>query len=988
MSYRMLLILAISFHISSIAITQTQEVAVLEQGKAITQELSGTTEHSYKITLQDGQYTKVIVEQLEIDVVAKVFTASGKAISDLDSESRIGRQEKIEIVSDSAAEYQITIKARYPQMPVGKYKIHWMDVHNATKQERILEQARRLDSEALQSFNAGEYQKAINLGEKSLSLTEETLESDDSEIAHSLFRLGKYYRNAGEYPKAEQSYLRAQNILEKKFGLEDLEVSFPLNNLGFLYYDIRDYSSAEPLYERSLMIKERVMGSAHPLVAATLTNMGLLQWKKGDYLKAQNYFQQALKIFEKTSGPESTDAAMCLHNLGIVFKESGDYIKGEQYYKRALQNWEATLGKEHPKVAMALESLGILYRDKGDYANAETFLKRAIQIEQNTEGADPNYAHTLVILALLYEAKGDISNAIEYQSQANAIEEKYIPMNISIGPESRKLDYFSQMMKEEERRISLHIRSAPDNFKARDLAATSILQRKGRVLDAMSDTMAALRHRLDPEDEALMNELDSIKAEVAQLALSGPQGITHIKYEQKLSSLEKKRDKLESEISRRGFNLYQPSQPVTLEAIRAEIPENAALIEFAAFHPSNPKTPIEQDQPGEVYYVAYVIRRDGEIRWQELGSAKEIESLVNRLRQSLSDPERKDVQQAARKFDERIMQQIRLLAGDATQLLISPDGMLNLIPFEALVDEDGHYLVEHYSVIYLSSGRDLLRMRANANKESDPVIFANPMFGDPELTQSGQSKSENETLRKKRLAAAKRESITTGSDLSDVYFMPLASTAQEARAIKSLFVKADVLTGTRASESSLKKVVAPRILHIATHGFFLTDQSESSSKVNGKSTRSIRANVKVENPLLRSGLALAGANLPKPKDDDGILTALEASSLNLWGTKMVTLSACDTGLGEVKNGEGVYGLRRAFILAGTETLVMSLWGVNDYVTRELMTRYYKGLKEGLGRGEALRKVKLIMLKDKRYRHPYYWASFIQSGEWANLDGNR
>jgi CHAT domain-containing protein len=235
---------------------------------------------------------------------------------------------------------------------------------------------------------------------------------------------------------------------------------------------------------------------------------------------------------------------------------------------------------------------------------------------------------------------------------------------------------------------------------------------------------------------------------------------------------------------------------------------------------------------------------------------------------------------------------------------------------------------------------------------------------------------------------AKRQSVTTGADLSEVYFAPLGGTAQEAQAIKSLFAEATVLTDTQATESELKRVAAPRILHIATHGFFLTDVAGSSSDASEIKTRAIRASTKIENPLLRSGLALAGANLHKSGNDDGILTALEASGMNLWGTKLVTLSACDTGLGEIKNGEGVYGLRRAFVLAGTETLVMSLWPVSDYVTREIMTAYYRGLKQGQGRGEALRQVQLSMLKQKGREHPFYWASFIQSGEWANLEGKR
>ena len=138
------------------------------------------------------------------------------------------------------------------------------------------------------------------------------------------------------------------------------------------------------------------------------------------------------------------------------------------------------------------------------------------------------------------------------------------------------------------------------------------------------------------------------------------------------------------------------------------------------------------------------------------------------------------------------------------------------------------------------------------------------------------------------------------------------------------------------------------------------------------------------NPLLRSGLALAGANRRGERADDGILTALEASGLNLWGTKLVVLSACDTGVGEVRNGEGVYGLRRSFVLAGAESMLMSLWPVSDLTTRELMTGYYKNLKQGLGRGESLRRVQLEMLKRPNRRHPFYWASFIQSGDWKTL----
>jgi len=216
-------------------------------------------------------------------------------------------------------------------------------------------------------------------------------------------------------------------------------------------------------------------------------------------------------------------------------------------------------------------------------------------------------------------------------------------------------------------------------------------------------------------------------------------------------------------------------------------------------------------------------------------------------------------------------------------------------------------------------------------------------------------------------------------------------------AIKAVLPEASLLLERQATEAALKRASAPRILHIATHGFFLDDQGERRAE-----TRNIPGNdprrisdprlggwaAQIENPLLRSGLALSGANLGKNGDDDGLLTALEVAGLDLWGTKLVALSACDTGLGEVKNGEGVQGLRRALVLAGSESQVISLWAVPDELAKDIIIPYYKALRRGEGRGEGLRQVQLRMLRSRDRRHPFYWAAFIQSGEWGNLDGRR
>jgi CHAT domain-containing protein len=218
-------------------------------------------------------------------------------------------------------------------------------------------------------------------------------------------------------------------------------------------------------------------------------------------------------------------------------------------------------------------------------------------------------------------------------------------------------------------------------------------------------------------------------------------------------------------------------------------------------------------------------------------------------------------------------------------------------------------------------------------------------------------------------------------------FPPLPGTQQEGEALKAMMPGSTWWSRAKATEAAVKQVAAPAILHIATHGFFLADLAfgSASDRRGIQISVSQLTSTRVENPLLRSGLALAGANLRKSADDDGVLTALEVAGLDLWGTKLVVLSACETGVGEVRSGDGVYGLRRALVLAGSESQILSLWKVDDDATRDLMIDYYTGLKGAAGRSEALRQVQLKMLASRDRQHPYYWASFIQSGEWSKMN---
>jgi CHAT domain-containing protein/Tfp pilus assembly protein PilF len=849
----------------------------------------------------------------------------------------------------------------------------------------------------------GDYTRAEQLNDQALAIRQKLEGPEGLLVSEAVYLRATMSRAVNNLPRAEENFRRVVAIREKLLAPDDPLMANVLNDFGLFYYGAGDYDSAEALMQRALAIREKALGPDHVSVGATLNNLGLIEVKRGNDDKGESYYLRALRIFEKAN-PESDRVASQLVNLGIVYRTHRNYAKAEEYYLRGLAIHTRIYGENHLSTAVTLSSLGILYREMGNFELAEKYSLRALAVNEKMLG--PNHQNTILTLnamARLYGAKGDLEKAIEYLRRVRDVEERIIPLNQTLGSERQKLAYFNRLPTP-DKVISFHVRNAPENPQARDLAATMVLQRKGRVLDALADNFSSLRRRSRPEDQALFDQLGDINSQLSKLVLGGPQRTPIEDYRNQVKALEEKREKLESEIGRRSAGFYAGSQPVSLATVGSVVPSNAALIEFVVYRSFDWRVPDDKSADGEPRYAVYVLRNRGEVRWAHLGTAADLDRAVNAWRQALRDPKRKDVQRLARAVDEKVMQPVRALVGDATELLISPDGELNLIPFAALVDEQGHYLVQRYSFAYLTSGRELLRMQVARASETGPLVVANPAFGEP--TTRLASAARPSVLRNRR-------SVIAAGNIADVYFAPLSSTEHEAHTIQKLFPDANILVAGQATESAVKQVNAPVVLHIATHGFFLGDpiakispapeaiaradkpsttrgisQAAPSGPTASAPTRGLNLSANIENPLLRSGLALTNANLRNPGNDDGILTALEASGLNLWGTKLVVLSACDTGVGEVRTGEGVYGLRRAFVLAGAESLVMSLWPVSDYSTRTLMTSYYKNLKQGMGRGAALHQVQLDLLKRNPQLHPFYWANFIQSGEWANLDGKR
>ena len=935
------------------------------------------------------------------------------------------------------------------------------DLFVQTKGAEHPQTATALNNLALLYDAMNDFARAEELMKRALAIREKVLGPEDPDVAISLSNLGGLYDELGDPTRAEESYRRALAIIEKVRGPDHPDLATVLNNLGLVYRHKGDLVQSESYFNRALALNEKALGPEHPTLASTIDNLAQLYFDRGDYVRAEGLFKRALAIREKALGPEHPDVAESLNNLALLYQEREDYAQAESLYGRARVIFEKKFGSEHRLTAAALDNLAALYRAKQDYARAEPLFQRALAIREKLFGPEgEDVALSLNNIGALESAKGDHARAIEYYNRGLRIYEKlYGPEhpNLSIFLSNLSTDYYAlgditharEMINralelserrlaqvlttgsEEQKRlfvasisegqdyvISLQANGAPNDAQALKLALTTLLRRKGRVLDAMSDQIGALRRHLKPEDRVLLEQLSTASGELAALVLKGPGGQSPAEYQDHLAKLDARVKDLQAQVSTRSAEFRAQTQPVTLERVQAALPAGTALVEFALYRPYNYKGKTRAERFGAGRYVAYVLRANQAPAWVELGEAAPIDQAIADWRKTLADPRRADVQQLARALDERIMRPVRKLLGDTRQIFLSPDSTLNLIPFGALVDEQNHYLVETYSITYLTSGRDLLRLAVKAENKQGPVVVADPSFdagasasntsGAPVTSGSKQNASDN----------AVQRGTDTGRrsfDFANARFSRLPGTAEEGRAIGTLMPGLKLLTGAQATEAALKQLSGPLVLHIATHGFFLPDQTQAAASTGTRGLALGTAGASAlpgENPLLRSGIALAGANVRQSAGgEDGVLTALEAAGLDLWGTKLVVLSACETGLGDVRSGEGVYGLRRALVLAGSETQVMSLWQVSDAATRDLMVEYYKRLQAGEGRTEALRQVQLAMIKSKPQgtsagtqrglssemgqptqttedrSHPFYWASFIQSGEWRSMNKN-
>ena len=679
-----------------------------------------------------------------------------------------------------------------------------------------------------------------------------------------------------------------------------------------------------------------------------------------------------------------------------LWVDGGRSQRDAERLRKALALLEPITARQR-KVAGGLAALnGLLIvaeaaHQLGDFAKAEAVAREIDATYRQLWGdRHPINAVTLGRLADAQLAGGRHKAAWQTLQRLTAPIDGHLAWVLAVGTEQEQRQAIDALRPQRDRVLSALPPLAAAKVASEPVLSAfgygMVLRHKGRLLDVLAQALRRLKNKATPAQRALIERLQVVRAELAALALLRPPEAERPAQLAQIARLEAEARRLELQLAASHPAMAAVAGDDSVAALQARIPDGAALVEYA-FHLDHdpsvlPGVVPDDTPPAQGRYQAFVLRRKGPVVRVDLGEAAAIDAAVTAFRKALQRPKIPGVQGRARALDAKIWQPLAAALAGAGHVQVAPDAALDLVPFGALQGEDGHYRIETTTFTYLSSGRDLLRMGARSAPRGGPVLLGDPDFAGPGPSPAPGAATSTGAPPGGTVApddGVGDDGPQRSGDLASMRWEPLPGTADEARAIAATLPGAKLLLGADATEAALRAVAAPSLLHVATHGFFLARQAAIAAE----------SQQLPENPLIRSGLMLAGATAgaarrAAPGGGDGVLTALEAGDLDLDGTRLVVLSACETAVGELREGDGVQGLRRTLAIAGAETLITSLWKVDDTATRDLMVQTYGALHSGQGRSAGLRAAQLAMLATPARKHPYYWAAFLVAGRWDAL----
>lgn len=854
----------------------------------------------------------------------------------------------------------------------------------------------------------GKYPAAEKLLSQALVDRAKALGPGHPDVAMVLQNLGDLYEFESRYGDAERALRQSLTIDTKSLGATHIRTAEVMLRLAKLYGNHGQWGAADQFYHDAIPIYVKTYGQMDVRVADVVFNGAEELLAESKFEEAAKGFTAAAAIYQKAQGDESVGLAHCYDSLGAIAEDGGKHEIAESMHKRALAILEKVNGPESGALTNTLEGLARVYKDEQKFADAEPLYLRFKKIEQAVrKPGDPELRAPEADLAALYFVWGKPAQAVPYfQTYLGNLMDEF-RSNAATMSERDRLFYFATQRNAFPLFFSFVLKYHEQVPELSALMYDALLEEKGLIAASAAAMRAAVVASGDPQAVEMLDKLASDKEQLAALVNSSVGDAKN--YRDQINQLGQEANTLEQSLMKRSAAMSQQKtlNAATWRDVQKALKPGEAAVEVTRFQVNTGYAPV-----GNFAYVALVVTPDcKQPAFVLLGDAKNLEArpmlafrdVVARTRGFEAEEAPATTGQGSGAPDanaayEAFWKPLEPTLGAAKRVYISPDGVLNTIPIGVIADGSGKLLLEKYQLRIVNSTKDLLAP-ARPQESKNALLVGNPKF-DLSAAQQRSAVAElrgGATGSGAAVPVAEHVSVSTagaaqlgsrGGDLKGGDLNPLPGTQVEVDAVNKLLKgagwQATEYTGELALKQTMIQAHAPRLVHIATHGFFLSDEElTASAEAHGT-----KANVN-EDPMLRSGLFFAGADrtregsAPEAGVDDGVLTAYEASQLNLQGTELVVLSACETGLGKELNSDGVFGLRRGLQEAGAGAVLMSMWSVPDQETQELMALFYQKWLGGMEKPEALRQAQLEERETVRKRYgkdlPFYWGAFVLVG---------
>jgi CHAT domain-containing protein len=767
----------------------------------------------------------------------------------------------------------------------------------------------------------------------------------------------------GDYTEADKLGQRCYQIALPVYTENSTKIAPIQRLLSDIYYTIGDYPRAEEYLTKAVKTQQSQFGAEHIEVAKSLAQLGLIRFANGEDPKAiEKVLTQSRDIIGKRLGKDNPQYAEILKSVAMVYLSNGKFDLAFQSLRQAEAIWRDKTGsKNNIKAASIYALTGDVYYQQKNYSKAEEFYNKGKDIfEKNFNRNHPEFVRVLSKLAKVFYMRKEYKNAKKNIEEALANYETYIKQFFPALTEREKAKYWNTIKGDFEFYSTLAFGQLEDfrdlsgkvyNFQllTKALLLSSSIKVRERILSSKDDALISSFNTWTKKKELLTSALSMSTAQLQENGIDA-------------NALNSEVEKLEKEIGEKSelFGASFENKRITYENVQKSLGQNEAAVEIIRFRH------FDHTFTDSVVYIAlYVKAGNARPKVIELPHGHNMESRYFKYYRNCIINRIPDVA-SYKVFWEPIQREI----GQYSTIFISPDGVYNQLNLEAIPTPDGRYVIDNSNIVIVSNTKDLyLKIQKakaltnaktktknrNKNKTKTPVPSNATMFGNP---------------------------FFYASSAGEKAFPQLPGTEKEIRELDDLLKQkgwtTQEYTENDANEEKIKALNNPRIFHIATHGFYSPTVNRSELETLTESEAEL-----AENPLMKSGLLLTGGGDIFAKTafnynmESGVLTAHEAMNLNFDQTDLVVLSACETGLGEISHGEGVYGLQRAFLVAGAKVLIMSMFKVDDAATQKLILNFYKKWTNSgnmrLSFVEAKKELRM------EYPQPYYWGPFMMIG---------